>query len=96
MDITPPKWDEPLISQKSQFRYIQEAIKAQHKNTCTWCANHHIGEHNIYKHMQGTKTNTCKGRVTFNVNKLSTCYRKEEHWIYDKNMIIQMTWLEQV
>jgi hypothetical protein len=46
-----------------------------------------------------TYTNTCKiqnythakGRVTFNVDKLNTSYRKEEQWIYDRNKIIQLT-----
>ena len=53
-------------------------------------------KHIIYKNMQGTKPAHVKVRVTVNVNKLSTCYRKEEHWIYDKNKIIQITWLEQI
>jgi hypothetical protein len=35
-----------------------------------------------------------KGRVTFNVDKLSTYYHKEEHWIYDRNKRIQLTFLE--
>jgi hypothetical protein len=46
-----------------------------------------------------TYTNTWKiknpthanGGVTFNVDKLNTCYRKEEHWTYDINKIIQLT-----
>ena len=38
-------------------------------------------KHNIYKHMQGTKPKHAKGKVTFNVNNLSTSYRKEAHWI---------------
>ena len=38
-------------------------------------------KHNIYKHMQGTKPKHAKGQVTFNVNNLSTSYRKDEHWI---------------
>ena len=46
--------------------------------------------------MLGTKPTHVKGGVTFNVNKLSTYYRKEEHWIYDRDKIIQMTWLEEV
>ena len=46
--------------------------------------------------MQGTKPTHAKGQVTFNVNELSSCYRKEEQWIYDKDMIIQMTWLEKI
>ena len=37
--------------------------------------------HNIYKHMQGTKPKHGKGQVTFNINNLSTNYRREEHWI---------------
>ena len=41
--------------------------------------------------MQGTKPTHVKGWVTFNVNKLSTCYRKEKKWIYDRDNIIQMT-----
>jgi len=45
-------------------------------------------KHNIYNNMQGTKPKHAKGQVTFNVNNLSTSYRKEA------NMIIQMTWLE--
>ena len=54
----------------------------------------HNWKHNIYKHMQGTKPKHEKGQVTFNVNYLSTSYRKEAHWIYDRHMIVQMTWLE--
>ena len=46
--------------------------------------------------MQGTKPTHAKGRVTFNVNELSSCYRKEEQWIYDKDMKIQVTWLEKI
>ena len=38
-------------------------------------------KHIIYKHMQGTKPTHAKGQVTFNVNNLSTSYRKEVHWI---------------
>ena len=38
-------------------------------------------KHNIYTHMQGTKPKHAKGQVTFNVNSLSTSYRKEAHWI---------------
>ena len=40
-----------------------------------------IWRHIIYKHMQGTKPEHAKGQVTFNVNNLSTSYRKEAHWI---------------
>ena len=38
-------------------------------------------KHNIYKHMQATKPTHAKGKVTFNLKELSTCYLKEEHWI---------------
>ena len=38
-------------------------------------------KHNIYQHMQGAKPKHAKGQVTFNVNNLSTSYRKEAHWM---------------
>ena len=46
--------------------------------------------------MLGTKLTHAKGRVTFNINELRTCYRKEEHLIYDRSKIIQITWLETI
>ena len=45
--------------------------------------------------MKGTKPKHANGQVTFNVNNLSTSYRKQEHWI-DNMKIIHMTWLEQI
>ena len=35
--------------------------------------------------MQVTKPTHAKGLVTFNVNELSICYRKEGHWIQGKH-----------
>jgi hypothetical protein len=60
------------------------------KPTCTYLItqNEVSRKNNIYKHMQDIKPNTCKGRVTFNVDTLNTYYRKEEHWIYDRNKVI--------
>ena len=88
--ITLPKWDGPLISQKrANFDKISNrSNKAQHKYVVCKPINSYLitqvlasKKHNIYKHMQGTKQTHAKGKVTFNENELSTCYRKEEHWI---------------
>jgi hypothetical protein len=65
----------------------------------------HILDYSTIKQVGSTAyTNTCKiqnpthakGRVTFNVDNLSTCYRKEEHWIYDRVKIIKLTLLDTI
>ena len=99
--ITPPKWDSPLISQKSQIKSTQNPIEAQHnvysymirdQHRHTWFLKISRKEaHNIQTHARN-KTNTCKGQVTLNVNMiLNTSYRKEEHWIWDRT--IYSKWL---
>ena len=46
--------------------------------------------------MVGTKLTHARGQVTFNVDELTTSYRKEEHWAQDRYVIIQLTCLEEI
>ncbi len=52
------------------------------------------GKHNMYKSMEDTKPTHVQGASNFQCNELIICYRKEEHWKYNKIMIIQMAWLD--
>jgi hypothetical protein len=82
---------------------MQHRLKYKHtymvcKPTSTYLItqNKQVGSTTYTNTCKGTKPTHAKRRVTFNVDKLSTYYRKEEHWIYDINKIIQLNWLETI
>jgi hypothetical protein len=82
---------------------MQHRLKHKHtymvcKPTSTYLItqNKQVGRITYTNTCNGTKPTHAKGQVIFNVDKLSTCYRKEEQWIYNGHMMIQMTWLDKI
>jgi hypothetical protein len=70
-----------------------------------WCAKqprhtwiHKIGKYEAQHihHILGTKPKHAKGQVTYNIRKWRTSYRKEAHWIKNVEIIILVTWLDQI
>ena len=72
--ITPPKWDDPLISHKSQLRYRQDEQQAQHTtHTYMMCKptytklitqDTYIGS-TTYTNTCKVQNQTCKGASNF-------------------------------
>jgi hypothetical protein len=90
----PLQWDSPLISHKSQLRYNKTQYRLQHNHKYMVCTAIYIdlisqskasSKHNIYIIICKVRIKPiyAKEQVTFDVNKLSTCCRKEKHWIYE-------------